>query len=398
MKPQKIVVLGGPHSGKSVFLYWLAETLPRALYALMRLCPDGEGTWLSQNYDDPKVRELRRKGTFTKEIVAWYAESLAKNQMAPIVLVDVGGRPSDENRKILSEGGVQHAIVLEGKLGRVKEWREFCSELGIEIIAEISSNYVGKKDIVRGVRPDGVWRGSVHYLERGEDCSDRPVIKAVAELIESLAENVQVERTTSLPSFASVTGALIRTPDLARRIGKEVDEKIWWYGHELSDVAEVIKDLKGLRYVDIDGPMVNWLAANLVCQLDSSQVSLNSPDGFVPVVTQGPWGKGTQVEWRVEELPDTNGVKTVHVEFKLDPSRPLKPADLVKIRPPRVDKGVAVVISGRGPMWLYAGLALAYKGIASAIACFQPNKATVAWTETEDLPLGSVFDVQPLVN
>ena len=82
------------------------------------------------------------------------------------------------------------------------------------------------------------------------------------------------------------------------------------------------------------------------------------------------------------------------VEFKLDPSIPFRPEDLSEIRSPRVERGTVVVISGRGPHWLTASIAMVYRGIASAVACFQPGRgATVAWTETEDIPLGSVIEV-----
>ena len=49
------------------------------------------------------------------------------------------------------------------------------------MIAEIYSDYHGMEDKVEGVAQDGILRGSVHHLERGEPIANRPMIKALAE-------------------------------------------------------------------------------------------------------------------------------------------------------------------------------------------------------------------------
>ncbi|MEA1981371.1 MAG: hypothetical protein U9N54_10395 [candidate division Zixibacteria bacterium] len=60
------------------------------------------------------------------------------------------------------------------------EWQKFCEELGLEIIAEIFSDYRGSKDTIQKENSDGVFKGSIHYLERGEDVSQRECLKALA--------------------------------------------------------------------------------------------------------------------------------------------------------------------------------------------------------------------------
>lgn len=51
------------------------------------------------------------------------------------------------------------------------------------MIAEIYSDYYGTEDKVEGISQDGILRGSVHHLERGESVAERPMIKALAEFL-----------------------------------------------------------------------------------------------------------------------------------------------------------------------------------------------------------------------
>jgi CRISPR-associated protein Csx3 len=92
-----------------------------------------------------------------------------------------------ENEQICAHA--THAILLAGDTpeetweSRLKVWREFCGKLGLRIIAEIHSDYRGTEDTVPLLGEDGIWRGSVHYLERGEPVDERPTVKALAEIL-----------------------------------------------------------------------------------------------------------------------------------------------------------------------------------------------------------------------
>ena len=74
-----------------------------------------------------------------------------------------------------------HIVILAGDMSKVAEWREFAKKVGLTVVAEIHSDYHGKEDNVEGVAHDGILRGSVHYLERGEPVSGRPMIRRLAE-------------------------------------------------------------------------------------------------------------------------------------------------------------------------------------------------------------------------
>lgn len=182
----KIVICGPPHSGKSVFREGIKQGIRQILDApypyVITACPDGEGAWFQETVEHDAELAKRCKDSyksqFSPEFVRRIADSV-KNCELPLTFIDVGGRTSPENRAICAHA--THAIILYGASEKLPEWQEFCKELGLEIIAEIFSDYHGDEDTVQGESPDGVFKGSIHYLERGEDVSQRECLQALAE-------------------------------------------------------------------------------------------------------------------------------------------------------------------------------------------------------------------------
>lgn len=385
----KVVVCGPPHSGKSVFIGGLCENLPRDQRYLFRACPDGEFTLM---YQGNGAEQYRRKGKFTQEMVDWYCQSLKSCKFAPIVLVDVGGIPSQENRRILIEGGVSHALILAGDLGKVAEWQQFLDSCGAEVVAVIHSDYDGKSDDI--VSDPMV----VHHLERGdESVSARPAILAVAEKILKLSSLSSKETSMSDNSlqFAPLTVSAI-----ASAIGKVEAEKtlpngrvvkgIDWAGEDLPKIADLLHNLSAFmpECVDIDGAGPAWLMSAIAHECHPRAVRLNSPDGYVGVGCQKPSGSGEGLAFTMKAGP---GGWTV-VEYALDPSRPMSPSELDGIAPPMVGLSDRVILSGRGPNWLMASLAMSYHGRCQACATFQPGVgSTVCWTHTAKVALGTLI-------
>lgn len=190
----KIVLCGPPRSGKSCLREGLKQAIrhiPGAPYPyVITACPDGEGAWFQETVNgDPELAakcKAAYKSSFTAEFVKRVADSV-KNCQLPLTLVDIGGRTSVENREICA--AADHAILLAGDSPeqswdeRLIEWREFCGNLNLRVIAEIHSDYHGTQDTVPVFGSDDVWRGSVHYLERGENVSERPTVRALAEIL-----------------------------------------------------------------------------------------------------------------------------------------------------------------------------------------------------------------------
>lgn len=190
------VVLAGPRkSGKSCLREGLKQAIrriPGAPYPyVITACPDGEGAWFQETAERSarEARELKEVykaslNGFSPEFVRRVADSVA-NCNLPLTLVDIGGRTSVENEAICASA--THAILLAGDMSRLPEWREFCERVGLQIVAEVYSDYHGAEDTVAGVGPDSIFRGSIHYLERGEDLSQRPCVVALAEFLVKLA-------------------------------------------------------------------------------------------------------------------------------------------------------------------------------------------------------------------
>lgn len=187
----KVVLCGPPHSGKSC----LREGLKRAIIGfkngpypyVITACPDGEGAWYSEaaRRDPVLARQLKEayKGRFTDEFAAVRAQWV-KNCQERLTLVDVGGKIDDKNRLIMQYA--THAVILAGDMSRVEEWRVFCDELNLKIVAVIHSDYEGVCDRIECEEP--ILRGSVHYLERGVDVSNRLMVQKLGRLLCDLCE------------------------------------------------------------------------------------------------------------------------------------------------------------------------------------------------------------------
>jgi CRISPR-associated protein Csx3 len=185
---KKIVLAGPPRSGKSCLREGLKQAIraiPGAPYPyVITACPDGEGSWfqetVNQNPELAAACKAAYKAKFTPEFVKRITDSV-RDCPLELTLVDIGGIPSKENEAICASA--THMVILAGDTSKVPEWREFAAKVGLVVVAEIFSDYHGSEDKVEGVGPDGVLRGSVHRLERGEPVSERPMIKALAEFL-----------------------------------------------------------------------------------------------------------------------------------------------------------------------------------------------------------------------
>ena len=188
----KVVLCGPPRSGKSCMRQGLKDAvrrIPGAPYPfVITACPDGEGSWFQETVNaDPALAAACKaayKAKFTPEFVGRIAASV-RNCALPLTLVDIGGIPSVENEAICASA--THAVLLAGDTSRFEEWREFCRKMGLVVVAEIHSDYHGTSDAAPALGEDGVWRGSVHRLERGEPVAERTTIKALAEILAGMA-------------------------------------------------------------------------------------------------------------------------------------------------------------------------------------------------------------------
>lgn len=196
---RKIVLGGPPRSGKSCLREGLKQAIraiPDAPYPyVLTACPDGEGSWFQEtvNRDPELARRLKEayKAKFTPEFVRRIADSVSWCR-EPLTLVDIGGRTTDDNVEICS--AATHIVILAGDTGKFPEWRDFARRVGLKVVAEIYSDYHGVRDVVETPGPEGILRGSLHHLERGEPSATRPMVMALARHLLALADPASAKR------------------------------------------------------------------------------------------------------------------------------------------------------------------------------------------------------------
>jgi CRISPR-associated protein Csx3 len=187
----KVVICGSANTGKTCFREGLKTALlnfPQApLSYVISGCPDGDGSWFSETAQKhPELaKELKQKykASFTPE----FAIAKAKDIQAiktPLLVFDVGGEISPENEVIMPQA--THAVILAKTDAEVKDWEEFCQKLGLPVIAVIYSDLNATKDEIYEVKSAELLRGKIHCLKRGEDTSERAIVKALSELLVGL--------------------------------------------------------------------------------------------------------------------------------------------------------------------------------------------------------------------
>ncbi|MEM7555298.1 MAG: CRISPR-associated protein Csx3 [Cyanobacteria bacterium P01_A01_bin.84] len=182
----KVIICGPPQSGKSCLREGLKQAIAKIKSApypyVITACPDGEGSWFSEaaRRDPELARRLKDeyKSKFTPEF-ATQAAGWVKSANTSLNIIDVGGRTSDENCVIMREA--THAVILSGKDEKISEWKEFCESLGLRIVAIIRSDIEGLKDLIESESP--ILTGRVHRLIRGEDVSEREMVKVLAKVL-----------------------------------------------------------------------------------------------------------------------------------------------------------------------------------------------------------------------
>ena len=191
----KVILGGPPRSGKSV----LREALKQAIRALpgspylyvITACPDGEGAWYQETVRNNPELAARLKAEYKAKFTWPFAERVAESVRLceqPLTLIDVGGVVDEKNEWIARHAS--HAVLIAAQAQDLVVWRDFCDHLNLQLVAELESAYDATEDRIEGVDPRGVLRGSVHHLERGEDSSGRPLIRALATHLVELASAI----------------------------------------------------------------------------------------------------------------------------------------------------------------------------------------------------------------
>jgi CRISPR-associated protein Csx3 len=78
-------------------------------------------------------------------------------------------------------------VIISGDRALIPAWQDFCVEMKLSIIALLYSDYTGTSDRIESETP--ILTGSVHYLERGVEVSDRPMIQTLARRLVAMSQN-----------------------------------------------------------------------------------------------------------------------------------------------------------------------------------------------------------------
>ncbi|GJD16003.1 hypothetical protein RIVM261_009590 [Rivularia sp. IAM M-261] len=195
----KVVLCGPPRSGKSCLRDGLKKAILANLGApypyVITACPDGEGSWHQETYENNQSLAEDIKPSNKADITPEFALEAAKwvksaNQL--INIIDVGGKITDENKTIMQPA--THAVILSGNVNKFAEWEDFCQSLGLKIIAEIHSQLDAVNDEVlfangwqeqtnELLETAPLLTGSIHSLKRGDNLSTRPMVQALAEVL-----------------------------------------------------------------------------------------------------------------------------------------------------------------------------------------------------------------------
>lgn len=310
MKKKKIVLAGPPRSGKSCLRQGIKDVIRQiasgTIYPYtLTACPDGEGAWFqeSMNNDPALAAKLKAeyKSKFTPEFVTRIAESVDKLSL-PLSFIDIGGITSPENEQICASAN--GAILICGETAVKNDvpavWKEFFNKLNIPLVAELYSDYQGEEDVIDGIGEDGVFRGSVHHLERGENLTDRETIRALSEFIIHLGEEKPIVQAENEPLSIE-------------QIKLKVDEMIELWQEKLPEVEIVLGGslVSGLfilddktKVVDVD---VRFLTDKPITEELQKKIEAVTGLQYRKIITVSDWPNGQSEGMMIEgkiDLPD----------------------------------------------------------------------------------------------
>ncbi len=169
-----VLVGGPPHAGKSVLFYSLTKTLHERGIAhhAIRACPDGEGNWFQEIYEAIGINEIRHicftDKQWTDTFVNGICSDLERRHLP--FLVDMGGRPQDEQRRIFLN--CTHSILLlkPEDAESTDLWRILIAESGLSQLAVLRSELDGTPALDS---ESPIIQGTITGLHRGSLASGR---------------------------------------------------------------------------------------------------------------------------------------------------------------------------------------------------------------------------------
>jgi len=376
------VLIGGPpHAGKSTLVYRLSQALRErgsAHYAL-RATPDGEGGW---SYEAPPARaaDLRRRaqGAWTPELARSLARDIAARHLP--LLVDAGGMVSPETEAIAAS--CTHAVLLAPQPEALAPWRLLVERHGLVLLADLISSLAG---VSTSINAGATLRGTIAGLAT-ELSSDGPCFDALVERVAALFAyspdelyrahlalteiDVVLHLERSIYPLQSRAGASWQPADLAPLLASlPTDEPLAAYGVGPAWVYAALAAFCAPRRFALFDVRHGWVSPPRL------ELTTDSASGLL----------------RCAQRMDTGGV--AQLAFSL-PAGYLERAAAEGLAIPAPQPGMGVVLDGKLPNWLWAGLARAYRG-AAWVGVYRPQAgdAVVVRTGEGGPPVGDLVSL-----
>ena len=360
MQTLPAILFGGPpHSGKSVLAYHISRELRlRGIeHYLLRATPDGEGDWSYQAPPD-LAQAIRSKGSFSRRWVERVCRDLCARQLP--FLVDAGGRPQPWQEEIFDH--CTHAVLLSRDAASRDFWAELAARHHLIVIADLFSDLHGADAIASQVP---LLQGTISGLDRVTPRLGATFTALAARVAELCAADQAGLRRYHL-AHAPVEIAV----DLGRLAETLGADPLDWQPTQLPQV---------LDYLPADVPLALygrgpvWLYAAIACRIWPADLYQFDPRlGWVqsPTIDFLPPDAPAPCQATLACSDDRSTLSVRLSDSYLD----YAPRLSVAAPPIPLDRGL--VLEGKMPLWLWTGLARAYRGLPW-LATFSPQEGLV---------------------
>ncbi|MEO6061820.1 MAG: CRISPR-associated protein Csx3 [Thermoflexales bacterium] len=364
-----VILCGSPHVGKST----LACALTRALreteiaHYVLRAAPDGEGDWAC---DAPPVvvRQIRQKSAWSDSWVDAMCHDIARRHLP--LLVDMGGRPTPDQERILDQCG--HAILLTRDPAEHAEWTAVAARHNLTLLADLRSDLNGA-DALDPASDASCLRGALSVPARGGSPRG-PVFEA---LVPRLAALFQFHEADLLKQHLAAAPwpdghvRLVNVDALKRSFGAGRPRPEF----RPEDIPLILAGIPAGAPIALYGRLWGPLALALSVHADVRWLFAPNLGWVAPASTRPEASPRLANEWLVLDLVNRGAGRAMLNVTLRDPYLPYEALRQVAI--PSLAAGTELEISGKIPMWLLCGLGAAYRHCQS-VSVFDPRAARVS--------------------
>ncbi|NJL05957.1 MAG: hypothetical protein HC911_13835 [Chloroflexaceae bacterium] len=375
-----ILLCGPPHSGKSILFYRLSQALREKgidHYSL-RASPDGEGDW-TYEAEPQLVRHLRMrsKADWTPAFAQQISREI-EQRMLPL-LVDTGGQITPESAHIAAS--CTHGIIISRDLQAIGAWRDLLTEQGCIVLAELHSQLDGEQQIVQPVMP---LRGTLTGLHPKQD-SRGGCFSALLELI--------VAHMNYAPDELFRAHERAAARDWVVHLGQPLlpsqtpNPPVHWNPH---DIPELLAGIVPSEPLALYGRAPVWLYAALAHFTQPVPILFTPTRGWVepPPLVSVATPTLAALHWQQQRIAALDDA--IWLQFDI-PTAYLDHDPTMPLDVPALPANTGIILDGKLPTWLYAGLVRHYTH-AAWLAVVQPKLgAIVVASQHTDYPLGRVL-------